>query len=182
LDFRSFLQSQATVLAIFLWQNGPIRMGRLKPAKPAKRVTQGSSMMTNVRTFLVALTSAGLLASTSIAQELSTDEQNAVRGKVQTAVSLAEIAEAEGDAEAMLVAVRMLASVGPVAKRGESGDSPVLYSVGDLATAAEALGADAAAVEALRASATSSTTETQPTYCYWDYTCNTFDCAWVYVC
>ena len=42
------------------------------------------------------------------------------RTKVATAVALANIATAEKDGEALLVATRLLASAGPVAKPGEA--------------------------------------------------------------
>lgn len=126
---------------------------------------------------------AGLLATVAVAQNLSPREQMEARVKVQTAVALWEIAEAEGDGEAMLVAGRLLAGVGPVERRDSTGDEPQFYSVGDIAGAAKALGVDAARADALVSSANAATTERG--YCYWDYEClgsGTFECGWIYVC
>lgn len=135
--------------------------------------------MTRIMKFAALSVATALSLTAALAQQLSVDEQVAARNKVQTAVALAQIAEAEGDGEAMLVAARLLASVGPVAKRGDTGESPELYSVGDIAAAAKALGADAGAADQL---STSQSSETTPTYCYWKYTCGYFDCDWIYVC
>lgn len=103
--------------------------------------------------------------------------------KVQTAVALWEIAEAEGDGEAMLVAGRLLSAVGPVERRDSTGDKPQFYSVGDIAAAAKALGVEAGKADALASSANAETSERG--YCYWDYEClgsGTFECGWIYVC
>lgn len=136
--------------------------------------------MTRLMKFVSISLGCGLLATTSLAQQqMSVDEQLAAKARVQTAVALAEIAEAEGDGDALLVAARLLASAGPVAKRGENGDTPALYSVEDLAAAAKALGADAAKADAVAETARA---PLEPSYCYWEYKCNTFDCAWVYIC
>jgi hypothetical protein len=119
--------------------------------------------------------------SLAYAQQLSPDEQAAARTKVQTAVALAEIAEAEGDADALLVAARMLSSIGPVAKKGEAlGDKPTLYSHQEMASTAKQMGADATKADAV---ATMSTAETEPTYCYWYYNCDSWNnCQWQYIC
>lgn len=126
---------------------------------------------------------AGVLATVAVAQSLSPKEQMDARMKVQTAVALWEIAEAEGDGEAMLVAGRLLSSVGPVERRDSTGDKPQFYSVGDIAAAAKALGVEAGKADALATSANAATSERG--YCYWDYEClgsGTFECGWIYVC
>lgn len=126
---------------------------------------------------------AGLLATAALAQNLSPKEQIDARVKVQTAVALWEIAEAEGDGEAMLVAGRLLSAVGPVERRDSAGDKPQFYSVGDIAAAARALGVEAGKADALASSANAETSERG--YCYWDYEClgsGTFECGWIYVC
>lgn len=126
---------------------------------------------------------AGLLVTAAVAQTLSPKEQIDARAKIETAVKLWEIAEAEGDGEAMLVAGRLLAGVGPVERRDSTGEEPKFYSVGDIAGAAKALGVDASKADALASSETAGTTERG--YCYWDYEClgsGTFECGWIYVC
>ena len=137
--------------------------------------------MTRVTKFAALSAAAALSLTTAFAQQLSVEEQMAARDRVQTAVALAEIAEADGDGEALLVAGRLIASVGAVARRGETdGDKPVLYSVGDIAAAAKALGADDGRADALAVQATSG--QVEPTYCYWQDVCGKFDCSWVYNC
>lgn len=137
--------------------------------------------MTRVTKFAALSAATALFLTAALAQQLSVEEQMAVKDKVQTAVALAEIAEAEGDGEALLVAGRLIASVGAVAKRGETdGDKPVLYSVADIAAAAKALGADNGRADALAMQSTAD--QAQPTYCYWQYVCGKFECSWVYNC
>lgn len=129
--------------------------------------------------FLAAAIS-GLFSTAVLAQALSPAEQLDARKKVETAVALAELAEAEGDGEGLLVAARLLASVGNVERRDSRGEKPTFYSVGDLAAAAKALGVDAS-----RADAVVSHDSAAPNYCYWDYEClgsGTFECGWIYVC
>lgn len=134
--------------------------------------------MKHVAGVIVSGLCAGLLATSAIAQNLSPKEQIDARSRVATAVALAEIAEAEGDADAMLVAARLFSSVGgSVAKRGGDGSEKTFYSVGDVAAAAKALGADAGKADALAGSATS-----ERGICYWDYECGTFECGWLYIC
>lgn len=120
---------------------------------------------------------AGLVVTAAAAQNLSPKDQLDARKKVETAVALAEIAEAEGDGDAMLVAAKLLSGVGRVEKRGEQGAEPTYYSVGDVAAAAKALGADADKADAVANSAT-----TEREICYWDYECGTFECGWLYIC
>ena len=123
---------------------------------------------------------AGALATATMAQNLSPTEQLDARKKVETAVALAEIAEAEGDGEGLLVAARLLAGVGKVERRDSKGAEPSFYSVGDLTAAAKSLGVDAA-----RADAISSPEAMEPNYCYWDFEClgsGTFECGWIYAC
>ena len=121
---------------------------------------------------------AGVFSTSAFTQNLSPAEQLDTRKKVETAVALAELAEAEGDGEGLLVAARMLSNLGKVAKR-DNGDNaePTFYSVGDLAAAAKAMGVDAA-----KADAVMSHDSAAPNYCYWDYECGTFECGWIYVC
>lgn len=134
------------------------------------------------RSIAIALTFTIGAASLTFAQQLSPGEEAAARTKVQTAVTLAEIAEAEGDGDALLVAARLLSSVGAVAKRGAGADSPALYSVPQMATAAKALGADSAKADALATTATGATTAS-PTSCYWYYNCDSNNyCVWQYIC
>lgn len=124
---------------------------------------------------------AALIVTVAVAQNLTPAEEIDARTKVETAVALAAIAEAEGDGDAMLVAAKLFASVGTVAKKREKGAEPTFYSVGDVAAAAKALGADAGKADALANSAASAPT-TERGYCYWDYECGTFECGWIYVC
>ena len=131
------------------------------------------------RTIAVALAFTMGAASFTFAQQLSPAEEAAARTKVQTAVTLAEIAEAEGDGDALLVAARLLSSVGAVARRGAGAENPALYSVPQMATAAKALGADGAKADALATTATGAS----PTSCYWYYNCDSNNnCVWQYIC
>lgn len=129
---------------------------------------------------ILSLVAAGAVATTALAQALSPAEQLDARKKIETAVALAEIAEAEGDGEGLLVAAKLLASIGKVERRDSKGAEPTFYSVGDLTAAAKSLGVDGA-----RADAISSPEAMEPNYCYWDYEClgsGTFECGWIYAC
>ena len=77
-----------------------------------------------------ALLSAGFALSASAADMTGAAAGDA-RTKVATAVALANIATSEKDGEALLVAARMLATAGPVAKAGEAvtDGKPTLYDV-----------------------------------------------------
>lgn len=135
-------------------------------------------MMRALATYACTLLIFGLSSSAAITQPLSAEEQLNARGKLQTAVALAEIAEAEQDGEAMLVAARLLSSLGTVAKRDQPEDGEtVYYSVKELADMAKGFGADGDRAEALM-----STPEEQRSICYWEFKCGTFDCDWIYNC
>ena len=88
--------------------------------------------MTRIGRSLIAVTmmTAGLV-SMAAAADLTGAATGDARTKVATAVALANIATAEKDGEALLVATRLLASAGPVAKPGEAlkDGKPTLFDV-----------------------------------------------------
>lgn len=131
-----------------------------------------------IRSTLAMTTAAIMFAAPAVSQNLTPEQQLDARTKVQTAVALAEIAEADTDGEAMLVAARMLSNLGRVAKRDRDNQSePEFYSVADLAASAKSMGAAADRADQLVASEV-----TDRGICYWEYKCGTFECGWLYIC
>lgn len=115
--------------------------------------------------------------SPASAQNLSPTQEIDARTKAATAAALAEIAEAQGDGEAMLVAAKLVSELGRVAKRNTSGGEPTFYSVPDMVAAAREMGANSANADAVAASASA-----DRDICYWNFQCGTFACDWVYIC
>ena len=102
--------------------------------------------MTVIEKSLIALALIGAgFVSAAHAADATTPASADARTKVATAVALANIATADKDGEALLVAARMLATSGPVAKAGEavSDGKPTLYDVAAMAASAKEMGADA---------------------------------------
>jgi hypothetical protein len=110
-------------------------------------------------------------------QQLAND-----RTAVETAANLAAIAEADKDGAALLVAAKLLARLGPVAKPGEAlkDGKPVLLDVKALAETAKSLGADAGTADGVAAM---SKPQPHGDYCYWYYNCDSNNnCRWEYIC
>jgi len=110
------------------------------------------------------------------------EEQADARTKVETAVALANIAKADKDGEAMLVAARMLAEAGPVAEQGTkvTDGKPTLMDTGKMAKMAKEMGADAKKADAIASMATSAG-ETARSDGYWYYSCDSYNnCQWIY--
>jgi hypothetical protein len=129
---------------------------------------------------VTAFVTAAMLAP-SFANDRASKEAADNRTKVATAVALANIAMAEKDGEALLVATRLLASAGPVAKLGESASSgqPALYDIGALATSAKELGADAAKADEVAKMGAAPTSSVRG---YWYYSCDSYNnCMWIWV-
>jgi hypothetical protein len=125
----------------------------------------------------VAMMTAGLV-STAAAADLTGAAAGDARTKVATAVALANIATAEKDGEALLVATRLLASAGPVAKPGEvlKDGKPTLFDVSAMAASAKELGADAAKADEVAKLPTAERADG-----YWYYSCDSFNnCQWIY--
>jgi hypothetical protein len=129
---------------------------------------------------------AAVLSFTSLpaahADGLTPEQQANARITVETAANLAAIAESTKDGAAMLVAAKLLAGVGPVAKPGEAlkDGKPVLLDVKALAESAKSLGADAGTADGVAAMS-----KPQPLgeYCYWYYNCDSNNnCRWDYIC
>ena len=136
--------------------------------------------MTRFGRSLIAVTmmSAGLVLMAAAA-DLTGAATGDARTKVATAVALANIATAEKDGEALLVAARLLASAGPVAKPGEAlkDGKPTLFDVAAMAASAKELGADAAKADEVAKMPTAS----ERSDGYWYYSCNSFNnCQWIY--
>lgn len=116
--------------------------------------------------------------ATDVARKLADD-----RAKVETAMSLIALGEAEQDGQMLAVAARLLAGVGPVARPGKSGagSEPEFVNVEALIEAAGGFGGDTA-----RAVRAASTPAAKPRYCalgYWSQTCDYNGyCTWQYVC
>ena len=131
----------------------------------------------------VVITTLSLTAPWALADEAPSPQQLASdRTTVETAANLAAIAEANKDGAAMLVAAKLLAGVGPVAKPGEvlKDGKPVLLDVKALAEAAKSLGADAGAADGVAAM---SKPQPKGEYCYWYYNCDSNNnCRWDYIC
>lgn len=120
-----------------------------------------------------------LTAGSASADDLTNATAGDARTKVETAVALANIAVAEKDGEALLVAARLLATAGPVARQGEGGDKPALYDVGALAATAKELGADAAKADEVAKMATAPTASARDGY--WYYSCDSYNnCQWIW--
>jgi hypothetical protein len=118
----------------------------------------------------------------SLAGGMTPEKQAEARTKVETAVALANIAKADKDGEAMLVAARMLAEAGPVAEQGAKikDGKPTLMDVGKMAKMAKEMGADGKKADAVASSATSAG-ETARSDGYWYYSCDSYNnCQWIY--
>jgi hypothetical protein len=127
-----------------------------------------------------ALLSAGFALSAGAADMTGAAAGDA-RTKVATAVALANIATSEKDGEALLVAARMLATAGPVAKAGEAvtDGKPMLYDVAGMAATAKEMGADAAKADEVAKMAVAPTAQARDGY--WYYSCDSYNnCQWIY--
>lgn len=127
---------------------------------------------------IIALTAG--LGGAALAQEMTPEQQADARTRVQTAVSLANIAMAEKDGEALAVAARLMASAGPVAKPGEKlvDGKPTLFDLSEMMKSAKDMGADTAKAEAM---ATSASPTVSPRDGYWYYSCDSFNnCQWIW--
>ena len=101
---------------------------------------------------------------------------------METAVALANIAKADKDGEAMLVAARLLAEAGPVAEQGSEvkDGKPTLMDVGKMAKMAKDLGADGKMADELASMATSAG-EKPRSDGYWHFSCDSYNnCQWIY--
>ena len=89
--------------------------------------SEGEIMRISIRGSMAALVLLAF-AGVTVAAEM-TPERKAEKVKVETALALAKIAEATGDGDALLVAARLLSSVGPVAvagaRRGRRRSAPI---------------------------------------------------------
>lgn len=138
-----------------------------------------------MQSLLKKLTVTAIVTAAAMAPSLAGDqvgrEAADKRTKVATAVALANIATAEKDGEALLVAARLLATAGPVARLGESATSgqPALYDIGAMATSAKELGADAAKADAVAKMGVAPTASARG---YWYYSCDSYNnCMWIWV-
>jgi hypothetical protein len=116
------------------------------------------------------------------AADMTPQQQADARTKVQTAVSLAMIAEAEKDGDALLVAAKMLSTAGPVAKPGgEVKDgNPTMFDVGELVMSAKEFGADAAKADEVAKMVEPAGTTARGEG-YWYYSCDSYNnCQWIY--
>lgn len=130
------------------------------------------------RLALVAMSSVAL-AGAAYANDVTSKEGADARTKVATAVALVNIAMADKDGDALLVAARMLAKAGPVARLGEpvSDGNPALYDLAALAASAKEMGADAAKADEVAKLAA----PTAAPRGYWYYTCDSFNnCWWIW--
>ena len=137
--------------------------------------------MTMLRNVLALACAVGL-GSTAFAGGITPEKQADARTKVETAVALANIAKADKDGEAMLVAARMLAEAGPVAEQGAklNDGKPTLMDTGKMAKMAKEMGADAKKADAVASMATSGG-ETARSDGYWYYSCDSYNnCQWIY--
>ena len=136
-------------------------------------------MKTLLKGLATASAAAMMVVGVSYAEDQTIKESADVRTKVATAVALANIATAEKDGEALLVAARLLASAGPVAKTGEAGGQPALYDIGAMANSAKEFGADAAKADEVAKMATAPTASARG---YWYYSCDSYNnCIWIWV-
>jgi hypothetical protein len=128
----------------------------------------------------LALISAGLVSAAYAADATAAGSADN-RTKVATAVALANIATADKDGDALLVAARMLATSGPVAKAGEavSDGKPTLYDVAAMAASAKEMGADAGKADEVAKMAAAPTAQARDGY--WYYSCDSYNnCQWIY--
>lgn len=139
--------------------------------------------MTAFRKMLALAFAAGLGSTTlALSGGMTPEKQAEARTKVETAVALANIAMADKDGEAMLVAARLLAQSGPVAEQGAKmkDGKPTLMDAGKMAKAAKEMGADAKKADAVASMATSNG-ETARSDGYWYYSCDSYNnCQWIY--
>ena len=135
------------------------------------------------RIFAIALAACVGSATLAHAAEKMTAEQQAdARTKVATAMALANIAKADKDGDAMLVAARMLAEAGPVAEQGAkmTDGKPTLMDAGKMAKMAKEMGADAKKADAVASMATSAGEKARADG-YWYYSCDSYNnCQWIY--
>ena len=138
--------------------------------------------MTTIGKSLVALALIGAgFVSAAGAADLTSAAAGDARTKVATAVALANIATADKDGEALLVAARMLATAGPVAKAGEAvtDGKPTLYDVAAMAASAKEMGADADKADEVAKMAAAPTASARDGY--WYYSCDSYNnCQWIY--
>lgn len=130
---------------------------------------------------LIALAFLAGMGSVAAAADLTAATAGDARTKVATAVALANIATADKDGEALLVAARMLATAGPVAKAGEAvtDGKPTLYDVAAMAASAKEMGADAAKADEVAKMAPAPTAQARDGY--WYYSCDSYNnCQWIY--
>ncbi|UVK36694.1 hypothetical protein LHFGNBLO_003649 [Mesorhizobium sp. AR10] len=132
---------------------------------------------------VIALAFAAGIGSTNLtfADEMTPEKLADARTKVETAVALANIAKADKDGEAMLVAARMLAEAGPVAEQGTkvTDGKPTLMDAGKMAIMAKEMGADAKKADAVASTATSAGETSRDGY--WYYSCDSYNnCQWIY--
>lgn len=136
-----------------------------------------------LRNILALAFAAGLGSTTLAFADGMTPEKLAdARTKVETAVALANIAKADKDGEAMLVAARMLAEAGAVAEQGAKmkDGKPTLMDAGKMAKMAKEMGADAKKADAVASMATSAG-EKPRSDGYWYYSCDSYNnCQWIY--
>jgi hypothetical protein len=136
-------------------------------------------MKTLLKGLATASAAAMMVVGVSYAEDQTTKESADARTKVATAVALANIATAEKDGDALLVAARLLASAGPVAKTGEAAGQPALYDIGAMANSAKEFGADAAKADEVAKMATAPTASARG---YWYYSCDSYNnCIWIWV-
>lgn len=131
---------------------------------------------------LIALAVLAGLGSMATAGDLTGAATGDARTKVETAVALANIATAEKDGDALLVAAKLLATAGPVAKAGEavSDGKPSLYDVAAMAASAKEMGADGAKADAVAKMAAEPTASPRSDG-YWYYSCDSYNnCQWIY--
>lgn len=136
--------------------------------------------MTRMNTGLAALALA--LASAGLAQagDLTGPATGDARTKVATAVALANIARAEKDGEALLVAAKLLATAGPVAEPGNAvkDGKPTLLDIAGLIVQAKEMGADAGKADEIAKLATPTSARSDG---YWYYSCDSYNnCQWIY--
>lgn len=138
--------------------------------------------MTMLRKALALALTACLGSTTlALAGSMTPQQQQDARTKVETAIALSNIAMADKDGDAMLVAAKMLAEAGPVAKPGAemTDGKPTLLNAGEMAKMAKDMGADAAKADAIASSATSAGEQSRDGY--WYYSCDSYNnCQWIY--
>jgi len=137
-------------------------------------------MKTLKMTMAVATLVGGLGAAAS-AEEMTAATAGDARTKVATAVALANIAKADKDGEALLVATRMLATAGPVAVPGgelKDGKPTLFYDIAVLVDTIKDLGVDAAKADEVAKSAKATSARSDG---YWYYSCDSYNnCQWIY--